>query len=81
MAHSPESQRGGLEKPRARQRPVSTTESAVSTTESARAAAGWAGRIPRSTKGGRREEDGEAEGREASVRRAVVPWGSIRREG
>lgn len=74
MAHGPESPRGGLEKPRARQRPVSTTESA-------RAAAGWAGRIPRSTQGGRREEDGEAEGREASMRRAVVPWGSIRREG
>lgn len=81
MAHSPESQRGGLEKPRARQRPVSTTERAVSTTESARAAAGWAGRIPRCPQGGHREDDGEAEGGEASVQTAVVPWGSIRREG
>lgn len=29
----------------------------------------------------RREDDGEAEGGEASVQTAVVPWGSIRREG
>lgn len=65
---------GGLEKPRARRRPVSTTESA-------RGAAGWVGRIPRCPQGGHREDDGEAEGGEASVQTAVVPWGSIRREG